>query len=116
MRQFVGFEFLPSVHVFDIPYKGLILQSPPPPRPTSDRSATAVPLLTLAPGTVATLRRVLDPESRTVLRSLGLTDGAVLRICRVGDPCIIQVRSTRIGLSRVVAQSVYVAVAEEGAS
>lgn len=73
---------------------------------------SAVPLLDLAPGTMAILRDVLDPQSHAVLRSLGLTDGARLRICRLGDPCIIQVRSTRIGLSKVVAQSIYVAVAE----
>ena len=70
----------------------------------------AVALLDLAPGTVAVLRQILDHQSRAVLRSLGLTNGARLRICRLGDPCIIQVRSTRIGLSKVVAQSIYVAV------
>jgi len=85
------------------------------PHPAIARSTTTVPLLDLAPGTVAVLRQVLDRQSRAVLRSLGLTDGARLRICRVGDPCIIQVRSTRIGLSRTVAQSVYVAVAEGAA-
>ena len=72
--------------------------------------ATTVPLLELAPGTVAVLRQIRDDESHAVLRSLGLTDGARLRICRLGDPCIIQVRSTRIGLSKVVAQSIYVSV------
>lgn len=82
------------------------------PLQTDTRSAATVPLLDLAPGTVAVLRQVVDHQSRTVLRSLGLTDGAQLRICRLGDPCIIQVRSTRIGLSKMVAQSVYVAVAE----
>jgi Fe2+ transport system protein FeoA len=71
-----------------------------------------VALLDLAPGTAAVLRHVLDRQSRDVLRSLGLIDGARLKICRLGDPCIIQVRSTRIGLSKVVAQSIYVAVAE----
>lgn len=75
------------------------------------RPAATVPLLDLAPGTIAVLRQVIDDESRVVLRSLGLTDGARLRICRLGDPCIIQVRSTRIGLSKVVARSIYVAVA-----
>ena len=79
---------------------------------TTARLATTVPLLALAPGTTAVLRQVLDHQSRAVLRSLGLTDGARLRICRLGDPCIIQVRSTRIGLSKVVAQSIYVAVTE----
>jgi Fe2+ transport system protein FeoA len=82
---------------------------------TTVRLATTVPLLALPPGTIAVLRQVLDDQSRAVLRSLGLTDGARLRICRRGDPCIIQVRSTRIGLSKVVAQSIYVAVAERDA-
>ena len=76
------------------------------------RPAATVALLELAPGTIAVLRQVIDDESRVVLRSLGLTDGARLRICRLGDPCIIQVRSTRIGLSKVVARSIYVAVAD----
>ena len=76
------------------------------------RLATTVPLLELAPGTLAVLRQVVDDQSRAVLCSLGLTDGACFRICRLGDPCIIQVRSTRIGLSKVVAQSIYVAVTE----
>ena len=74
--------------------------------------ATIVRLLDLAPGTTAILRQVLDHQSRAVLSSLGLTDGARLRICRLGDPCIIQVRSTRIGLSKAVAQSVFVTVTE----
>jgi Fe2+ transport system protein FeoA len=75
-------------------------------------SGTPVPLLDLKLGTIAVLQDVLDHQSRAVLRSLGLTDGARLRICRLGDPCIIQVRSTRIGLSKKVAQSVYVAVSD----
>ena len=79
---------------------------------TTARLATTVPLLDPAPGTIAVLRQVLDDQSRAVLRSLGLTDGACLRICRLGDPCIIQVRSTRIGLSKIVAQSIYVEVTE----
>ena len=80
------------------------------PDPIPLRDATTVPLLDLAPGTTAVLRQVLDHRSRAVLRSLGLTDHARLRICRLGDPCIIQVRSTRIGLSKVVARSIYVDV------
>ena len=49
-------------------------------------------------GAVATLHEVRDAESRPVLQSLGLTDACVLRLCKVGDPCIVQVRSTRIGI------------------
>lgn len=80
--------------------------------PLNQSPAAMVPLLDLVPGTVAVLRQVIDHQSRSILRSLGLTAGAQLRVCRIGDPCIIQVRSTRIGLSKMVAQSVYVAVAE----
>ena len=83
------------------------------PHHTTVHLATTVPLLDLAPGAIAVLRQVIDDRSRVVLRSLGLTDGARLRICRLGDPCIIQVRSTRIGLSKAVAQSVYVAVTQD---
>jgi Fe2+ transport system protein FeoA len=43
-----------------------------------------------------------------VLRSLGLTDDCVLRLCQAGDPCIVQVKSTRIGLSSAVARCLYV--------
>jgi Fe2+ transport system protein FeoA len=77
---------------------------------TTFAGPAAVPLLELTPGTTAVVREVLDDHSHAVLRSLGLTDGSSLRVCRLGDPCIIQVRSTRIGLSRTVAESIYVTV------
>ena len=78
------------------------------------RPARAVPLLDLPPGTRAVLRQVTDHHSRAVLRSLGLVEGALVRICRAGEPCIIQVRSTRIGLSKAVARSVHVVVIDDG--
>jgi Fe2+ transport system protein FeoA len=37
-----------------------------------------------------------------------LTDASELRLCKIGDPCIIQVGATRIGLSRGVAASLWV--------
>lgn len=77
----------------------------------SAMSAQSIALTDMTPGSVAELEQVRDPRSRAVLSSLGLTGGARLRLCRLGDPCIIQVRSTRIGLSRVVAESVYVVAA-----
>ena len=89
-----------------------MLDSGPSSSATSTTAVLSVPLLDLPAGTVAVLRQVRDKQSRDVLRSLGLVDGARLRICRLGDPCIIQVRSTRIGLSKAVAQSISVAVAE----
>jgi Fe2+ transport system protein FeoA len=76
--------------------------------------ALPIPLTELSPGMSATLYGVQDPESRVVLRALGLTDACRLRVCKLGDPCIVQVRSTRIGLSRTVAQNVLVISHGEG--
>lgn len=82
---------------------------PPATSADSSRSAVAaVPLTTVPVGAVATLHEVTDADSRPVLRSLGLTDDCVLRLCQVGDPCIVQVKSTRIGLSSAVARCLYV--------
>ena len=75
------------------------------------RSSTThalVPLTTMRVGCVATLCEVRDDASRGVLRSLGLTDHCQMRLCKVGDPCIVQVQATRIGLSRVVAEHLFV--------
>ena len=50
----------------------------------------------------------LAPHDCALLRALGLTDRCVLRICKIGEPCIVQVRATRIGLSRSVADGIFV--------
>jgi len=78
------------------------------------RSAAAVPLTAVPVGASATLHEVTDLASRPVLRSLGLTDACVLRLCQVGDPCIVQVRSTRIGLSSAIARCLYVVPTDDG--
>ncbi len=73
-------------------------------------AATRVMLSDLPLGAVGILQQVADEHAGAVLRSLGLTTGARLRVCRSGDPCIIQVRATRIGLSKLVAQAVSVTI------
>jgi Fe2+ transport system protein FeoA len=50
----------------------------------------------------------LAPQDCALLRALGLTDQCTLRICKIGEPCIVQVQATRIGLSRTVADGIYV--------
>lgn len=81
---------------------------PPIPPPALDASPKLVPLTSVPVGALATLHDVRDAESRVVLRSLGLHDACVMRLCKVGDPCIVQVRATRIGLSDAVARCLYV--------
>lgn len=85
------------------------LSSPVP----GGQARSPVALTQLHPGSVAELDQVRDAQSRAVLSSLGLTGGSRLRLCRLGDPCIIQVRSTRIGLSKVVADWVFVVGAHD---
>lgn len=50
----------------------------------------------------------LDAEARDLLRALGLTASAVVRVRKQGEPCIVQIRSTRIGLSASVAGQILV--------
>ena len=83
--------------------------------PTRAGRCPSVPLATVASGTLARLDGVDAPECRALLRSLGLTTSCLLRICKAGDPCIIQVRATRIGLSRAVADRVYVRIVDADA-
>jgi Fe2+ transport system protein FeoA len=50
----------------------------------------------------------LATEDRDTLRALGLTDGATLRVCKQGEPCVVQVRATRIAITGRVAQAIFV--------
>jgi Fe2+ transport system protein FeoA len=72
-------------------------------------SSAAVRLSDLRAGTLARFHEAqLDPEAVSLLRALGLTVACQLRLCKDGDPFIVQVRTTRIGLSRAVARGIYV--------
>jgi Fe2+ transport system protein FeoA len=68
-----------------------------------------VPLAELAVGDIARVHRT-DVEDTTgrFLRAIGLTRTAKFRVCRRGEPCIIQVRSTRVGLARAIADRILV--------
>jgi Fe2+ transport system protein FeoA len=50
----------------------------------------------------------LDEEACHLLQTLGLTRSTPVRLCKNGEPCIVQVRSTRIGLSHAVARRIFV--------
>jgi Fe2+ transport system protein FeoA len=72
-------------------------------------TSTPIPLTDLAVGGTARLHAAdIDRSVIRLLRALGLTQSAELRLCKTGEPCIIQVRATRIGLSREIADRILV--------
>lgn len=78
--------------------------------------AAPIPLTACQAGTVVRLHgTALDPQSCDLLRALGLTRECQLTLCKAGEPCIVQVRSTRIGLSRAVANGIFVVPDHVGA-
>lgn len=86
------------------------------PRPAAPAPASPVCLCVLPAGTEATLHSIDDDQARGLLRSLGVMGTCRLRVCQAGNPCVIQVRSTRIGISMRTAQSVCVVPEEAPAS
>jgi Fe2+ transport system protein FeoA len=77
-------------------------------------SSVSVPLVKLSDLEAGQTARMhgagaaLSAQDCALLRAIGLTDRCMLRICQVGEPCIVQVRATRIGLSRAVADGIMV--------
>ncbi len=68
-----------------------------------------VALSTLRAGLTGRLHEArLDDQSVGLLRALGLSDAEAFRLCKAGDPCILQVGTTRIGVSRAVAAQIFV--------
>jgi len=52
----------------------------------------------------------LDPGEACLLQAMGLVTGSRLVVRVTGDPCIVEVRTTRIGLARSVAERLHVVV------
>ena len=68
-----------------------------------------IALTTLTTGQTGRLHEArLDAQSIGLLRALGLSETEPFRVCKAGEPCILQVDGTRIGVSRVVASNLYV--------
>ena len=75
----------------------------------TEHASASIPLTDLPVDARAELRlSTLDEQTRALLRALGLTDGSTLRVCKQGDPFIIQVRATRIGMACSVAAGLFV--------
>ncbi len=68
------------------------------------RSPALQRLADLPAGSVARLScRELSQGEACLLAAMGMTEGCRLTVRTSGDPCIVEVRSTRIGLARSVA-------------
>ena len=80
-------------------------------------------LTSLQAGQMATVFQTsLDPADAALLRAMGLRPAAPIRVCRLGEPCIVEVMSggdscnrpggcaCRIGLARPLAERVMVTV------
>lgn len=76
---------------------------------TIDTTRKPVPLTELMAGERGELQTAeLERDDRELLYALGLTEASPFRLCKTGNPWIVQVRSTRIGLSDSVARSLMV--------
>ena len=68
-----------------------------------------VPLTTLTIGQEALFQgSELEGAEQAMLSALGFAAGRPLRLCKKGNPWIVQVASTRVGLSPSVAERVLV--------
>jgi Fe2+ transport system protein FeoA len=78
-------------------------------RPAAGGSTSSIPLSDLAVGMEARFHESrLDADACHLLSTLGLTRASLVRLCKAGEPYIVQVRGTRIGLSKAVAGSIFV--------
>lgn len=79
----------------------------PPCAPTEPDAP--VPLSSLKRGCRAFVHeRLLPGDECELLAAMGLRDRCPLRVCRGGEPCIVQVAFTRLAMSAVVASKVMV--------
>ena len=93
-------------------------------------AAEARPLTSLRAGQTAVVSTVtFESRDAALVRAMGLRPNALLRVCRAGEPCIVEVFSgcaaagggastttcaCRIGLSRPLAERVLVTAAPTG--
>ena len=75
----------------------------------SGASLEPIPLCQLRPGDRGRLRGAnLCGDDCELLRAMGMNEHSEIRVCRTGEPCIIQVNATRLGLSSLIAREILV--------
>lgn len=50
----------------------------------------------------------LRPEDSQLLHAMGLTGSSDIRVCKTGEPCIVQVHATRLALSAALARRILI--------
>ncbi len=75
-----------------------------------ESTVKTVPLCQLRPGDRCKLKTTdLHCDDCDLLHAMGLTENCSLRVCRSGEPFIVQVDSTRLGLAASISAGIYVA-------
>jgi Fe2+ transport system protein FeoA len=90
--------------------------NPITPKPSIEHNGRGktVPLCQLRPGDRARVHtQDLHCDDCELLRAMGMTEQCTLRVCRGGEPCIIEVSGTRLGLSRAMARRIMVSLEDE---
>jgi Fe2+ transport system protein FeoA len=96
-------------------------QMPAPPLDQDPVNAGVVPLCMLhkgargrlhaigiCPGIAPRPQHACTADDCELLRAMGLTEQCRVRVCRCGEPYIVQVNSTRLGIARAMAEQIYV--------
>ncbi|HIB50275.1 MAG TPA: ferrous iron transport protein A [Phycisphaerales bacterium] len=76
-------------------------------RPTTDREFILLSELSEREEAVVHFTE-LDFEERSLLAAMGLHDDVTFQLCKQGQPCIIQVEATRLGLSKELTSKIIV--------
>lgn len=83
----------------------------------STAPAAIVPLSSLRRGARGRLHSITLPcEDCSQLNAMGLSDQCELRVCRTGEPCIVQVQATRLGIAAAMARRIFVSPSGAGAA
>ena len=52
----------------------------------------------------------LNQEQRAYMSAIGLTPASTVRVCKAGQPCVVEVRTTRVGIAHNLARQLFVSV------
>ncbi len=58
---------------------------------------------------------LLARADRELLAAMGVSEECELTVCRQGEPCIVRVGTTRVGISRALARDIWVQECSESA-